>query len=217
MFDLIIHNGRVVDYKNHLDQVTDIAVKDGRIASIGTALGKAKSHLDAKNLLVIPGIVDSHMHASSWLGGPDSLKMLALAGVTTAIEMAGPVDSVKKFIKENGTGLNIGCLEQLRPGVNLSSNHPSSQEILRAVQIALKKGAGIRGYVIFSLLRKRNLFGGPRRLHEARIEYPRNGRNNQNSKREEFPSRTHKRLLPWCCTFCGRRDSQSRTIARRTS
>lgn len=54
MFDLIIHNGRVVDYKNHLDQVTDIAVKDGRIASIGTALGKAKSHLDAKNLLVIP-------------------------------------------------------------------------------------------------------------------------------------------------------------------
>ena len=60
MFDLIIHNGRVVDYKNHLDQVTDIAVKDGRIASIGTALGKAKSHLDAKNLLVIPGIVDSH-------------------------------------------------------------------------------------------------------------------------------------------------------------
>lgn len=43
MFDLIIHNGRVVDYKNHLDQVTDIAVKDGRIASIGTALGKAKS------------------------------------------------------------------------------------------------------------------------------------------------------------------------------
>ena len=97
MFDLIIHNGRVVDYKNHLDQVTDIAVKDGRIASIGTALGKAKSHLDAKNLLVIPGIVDSHMHASSWLGGPDSLKMLALAGVTTAIEMAGPVDSVKKF------------------------------------------------------------------------------------------------------------------------
>ena len=141
MFDLIIHNGRVVDYKNHLDQVTDIAVKDGRIASIGTALGKAKSHLDAKNLLVIPGIVDSHMHASSWLGGPDSLKMLALAGVTTAIEMAGPVDSVKKFIKENGTGLNIGCLEQLRPAVNLSSNHPSSQEILRAVQIALKKGA----------------------------------------------------------------------------
>ena len=71
MFDLIIHNGRVVDYKNHLDQVTDIAVKDGRIASIGTALGKAKSHLDAKNLLVIPGIVDSHMHASSWLGGPN--------------------------------------------------------------------------------------------------------------------------------------------------
>ena len=59
MFDLIIHNGRVVDYKNHLDQVTDIAVKDGRIASIGTALGKAKSHLDAKNLLVVPGIVES--------------------------------------------------------------------------------------------------------------------------------------------------------------
>lgn len=31
MFDLIIHNGRVVDYKNHLDQVTDIAVSQDTV------------------------------------------------------------------------------------------------------------------------------------------------------------------------------------------
>lgn len=141
MFDLIIHNGRLVDYKNHIDQVADLGVRNGRIAAVGSSLGEAQKHLDAQNLLVVPGIIDSHMHASTWLGGPNSMRMLAMAGVTTAIEMAGPVDSVKKFIKQYGTGLNIGCLEQLRAGFNLSSNHPSSQEILGAVQTALKKGA----------------------------------------------------------------------------
>ena len=141
MLDLIIRNGRVVDYKNHLNTVTDISIKDGKITNVGRTNESATQEINASGLLVVPGIIDSHMHASSWLAGPLSFRMLAAAGVTTAMEMAGPLECVKKYMRENGTGLNIACLEYLRAGENLPSNNPSVQDIERVALDALKRGA----------------------------------------------------------------------------
>ncbi len=141
MFDLIIRNGRVVDYKNHINTVTDIAIKDGKIVHVGPAKEKAREEIDAAGLLVVPGIVDSHMHASSWLAGPLSFRMLAAAGVTTAMEMAGPLECVKRYMRENGTGLNVACLEYLRAGENLPNNDPSLCDIRRVATNALSRGA----------------------------------------------------------------------------
>lgn len=142
MVDLKIVNGRIIDWKNNIDTVGDIAIQDGHIVAIGNTDGLvAKQTINAENLIVVPGIIDSHMHASSWLGGPMSYKMLAKAGVTTAMEMAGPIDSVKSFIKENGSGISIACLEQLRPYKNISSDSPQNHEIENAAQKALSNGA----------------------------------------------------------------------------
>lgn len=142
MLDLKIINGRVIDWKNDLDVICDIGIKDGKIVEIGnTDCFAAKQTIDAENCIVVPGIIDSHMHASFWLGGPMSYKMLAKAGVTTAMEMAGPIDSVKSFIKENGSGISIACLEQLRPHKNISSDSPKNNEIETAVKRALEDGA----------------------------------------------------------------------------
>ena len=141
MYDLIIKNGRVVDWFNRIDSITDIAVENGRIARIGSCCESAKHTLDASGLLVVPGIIDSHMHASSWLGGPMSYRMLALAGVTTALEMAGPLESVKSYLREHGSGITVGCLEQVRSGMNLHSNAPKTDEIDRVTDDALDRGA----------------------------------------------------------------------------
>ncbi len=141
MFDLIIRNGRVVDYKNHINTVTDISIKNGKIIHVGKAKESAAQEIDATGLLVVPGIIDSHMHASSWLAGPLSFRMLAAAGVTTAMEMAGPLECVKKYMRENGTGLNIVCLEYLRAGENLPNNDPSIKDVERVALDALKRGA----------------------------------------------------------------------------
>ena len=161
MFDLIIRNGRVVDYKNHINTVTDISIQDGKIVHVGPAKEKAAQEIDATGLLVVPGIVDSHMHASSWLAGPLSFRMLAAAGVTTAMEMAGPLECVKKYMRENGTGLNIACLEYLRAGENLPNNNPSTQEISRVATDALNRGAfGIKllgGHYPITLKAEENL------------------------------------------------------------
>ena len=101
------------------------------------------------------------MHASSWLAGPLSFRMLAAAGVTTAMEMAGPLECVKKYMRENGTGLNIACLEYLRAGENLPNNNPSTQEISRVATDALNRGAfGIKllgGHYPITLKAEENL------------------------------------------------------------
>ncbi|HBN73192.1 MAG TPA: amidohydrolase, partial [Sutterella sp.] len=99
MFDLCIRNGRVIDWKNRLDTVADLGICNGKIEALGTSLSAAKRDFDASGQWVVPGIIDSHMHASSWLGGQMSFRMLALAGVTTALDMAGPVESVKEFLR----------------------------------------------------------------------------------------------------------------------
>lgn len=59
----LIKNGRVIDPANKLDKVTDILVKDGKIAEIKTGIKAAGAKvIDAKGKLVTPGLVDIHVH-----------------------------------------------------------------------------------------------------------------------------------------------------------
>ena len=141
MQDLIIENGHVVDWFSNTDTMADISVKDGVITAIGKATESAKRRIDAAGLLVIPGIIDSHMHASSWLAGRKSYKMLALAGVTTALEMAGPLEDVKEGLREDGSGITVGCLEMIRPGWNVQSASPKAEELSEVIFNALDRGA----------------------------------------------------------------------------
>ena len=41
--------------------------------------------------------------------------MLAQAGVTSALDMSGPVDSVLDIAKDYGVGINLACIEYVRP------------------------------------------------------------------------------------------------------
>ncbi len=60
-YDLLIKGGTVVNHDGHGER--DIAIRAGRIAAIGD-LGSAKSAeiLDAKNLHVLPGVIDTQVH-----------------------------------------------------------------------------------------------------------------------------------------------------------
>lgn len=61
---LLVRGGRVVDPSQHLDQVTDLLVVDGRIAGLGLGLlaPEGTPILDAHGLVVAPGLVDVHVH-----------------------------------------------------------------------------------------------------------------------------------------------------------
>lgn len=61
---LLITHGRVIDPSSSLDQVTDVLIVDGRIATVGKGLGKPDGAevVDAKGLVVAPGLIDLHVH-----------------------------------------------------------------------------------------------------------------------------------------------------------
>jgi dihydropyrimidinase len=59
-FDLIIAGGTVVTASDRT--ACDIAIKDGRVARLGTDLGGAARVIDASGKLVLPGGIDSHCH-----------------------------------------------------------------------------------------------------------------------------------------------------------
>ncbi|MBK93760.1 MAG: dihydroorotase, partial [Rickettsiales bacterium] len=62
MYDLILKNGNVyIDNKNI--QKVDIGIKSGIISSIGSLNNKeAREIINLKNLLVLPGCIDSQVH-----------------------------------------------------------------------------------------------------------------------------------------------------------
>jgi N-acyl-D-aspartate/D-glutamate deacylase/nitrite reductase/ring-hydroxylating ferredoxin subunit len=62
-FDVIIRGGTIVDGTRTPRYVSDIAIKDGKIAQIGGLKGKtAARELDASGRIVAPGFVDLHTH-----------------------------------------------------------------------------------------------------------------------------------------------------------
>lgn len=141
MLDWKITHAHLVDYKNNLDFVGEIGFAGDKIAEIGPTISPAAKTLDANGALVIPGVIDAHMHASAWAGGPGSYRMMAAAGVTSALEMAGPVESVKKFVQGQGCGLTIGCLEMICTGYNVPTDDPSRGDIAALMDKALSDGA----------------------------------------------------------------------------
>ena len=89
-YDLLIKNGYVVDYASAREGYFDVAVQNGMIAAVESSIGgSAVQELDASGKLVLPGLVDSHVHASAWLGGSYAHTMLVKAGVTSALDMSG--------------------------------------------------------------------------------------------------------------------------------
>ena len=79
-----IHNGRLIDPKNGIDQALDLFIAEGRVAAIGQAPDGfvADRVVDASGCIVCPGLID----LAARLKGIDSELVAAVsAGVTTLI------------------------------------------------------------------------------------------------------------------------------------
>lgn len=142
-FDVLLKNGWAVDPTTGLDELTDVGVTDGRVAQVAPDLDPARAAevFDVTGAHVVPGIIDLHMHVSEWLGGRWGHKMMARVGVTTALDMSGPVASVMRMLRDHGTGLNIACIEAVRPGLTVRDSNPDRTELDGLLRTALRGGA----------------------------------------------------------------------------
>lgn len=142
-YDLIIRDCTVVDPVNGRNEVASVAIKEGKIAAIGNDLsGKGVRQVIAlPGMILTPGMIDTHVHCSDWLGGALAFGMMARAGVTTAVDFAGPVSSVIDLMSKNGSGINVAVLEAIHPGVSVQNNNPTYEESASLLEKSIRAGA----------------------------------------------------------------------------
>ena len=63
-YDLLLKGGHVVDGKNKINAVRDVAIRDGKIAAVEANIDPAKAHkvVSVAGFYVTPGLVDIHVH-----------------------------------------------------------------------------------------------------------------------------------------------------------
>ncbi len=69
-YDLLIKNGHVIDAKNNIDELRDVAIAAGKIAAVEKNIDPALATkvVDARGLYVTPGLVDIHVHVYAGTG-----------------------------------------------------------------------------------------------------------------------------------------------------
>ena len=149
-FDLLFTNGTVVTAEGRLGPEAAVAVRDGEIAAVGRAdaLGPADHEVDLGGDLLVPGVVDCHVHTRSpgqeykedWetvtraaaAGGVTSL--LAMPNTDPIIDRPERVETVFELADENAL-------------VDFGSYAVVTSENLD--EIAGLDAAGVAGYKVF--------------------------------------------------------------------
>ena len=99
-YDLLIKGGHVIDGKNGVNAVRDVAIRDGKIAAVEGEIPAARAHktVDASGLYVTPGLVDIHVHVYTGTGARNSYAgdnsvypdgFTFRSGVTTVVDAGG--------------------------------------------------------------------------------------------------------------------------------
>ena len=138
--DILLKGGHVIDPKNNINTLMDVAITDGKISQVAANIdvNNAELLVDVSGLYVIPGLLDIHSHnffgteADAYLSNsftalpPDGFTFRT--GVTTVVDVGGAgwrnfrtfkeqtIDNSKtrvlSFLNIVGSGMKGGAIEQ---------------------------------------------------------------------------------------------------------
>ncbi len=129
-YDLLIKGGTVIDPSQGLNAVRDVALSGDKVAALGVGIAESKAAevLDAAGLIVVPGLLDLHVHsfwgASHYGVDPDVAHLSK--GVTTALDAgssgADTFGAFRKYVLER-------CNTRLLALLNISTMGMISNDI----------------------------------------------------------------------------------------
>ncbi len=69
-YDLLLKGGHVIDPRNKINEIRDVAIRDRKIAAVAPTIDATTAYksVDLKGLYVIPGLVDIHVHVFASTG-----------------------------------------------------------------------------------------------------------------------------------------------------
>jgi hypothetical protein len=142
IYDLVIRGGFLVDPASYREGRFDVAIENGKVVRVEPEISRhqARQVYDANGHLVLPGLIDTHVHLTP-TDRAVGFHMLAKAGVTTALDCAGPVEAVLEGLTKKGSGINVAVLNRLTPGGTLSSEDAPPDEVAAYVSKSLTDGA----------------------------------------------------------------------------
>jgi hypothetical protein len=148
-YDIVLKGSRLVDPANGVDDLRDLAIKDGKIAAVEENIDpdKAKSLIDLRGKIIVPGIIDPHAHFINPELGPRAYRMMVRAGVVTGVDMGGgpqegQMKDVYSSLDANGAGMNLAVLANIRAYLpSLMEQNPSRSELQKSAKVAVESGA----------------------------------------------------------------------------
>ena len=100
-YDVLLRGGHVIDARNNLSAVRDVAIAGGKVAAVAAKIDPAEAFkvIDVSGLYVTPGLVDIHAHVYTgtgerghYAGGDNSVPpdgFTYRVGVTTVVDVGG--------------------------------------------------------------------------------------------------------------------------------
>ena len=156
-YDLIIHNGTVVDGSGLPRFRADVGIIDGKIASIGRIRGaRATQAIDAEGHVVAPGFIDGHTHMDAQVSWDPLGTCSCWHGITSVImgncgfSLAPCKESEKDMVMRNLERAEDIAPEAMNAGINWTWE--TFPEYLDSVE-RLPKGINYGAYMGHSALR----------------------------------------------------------------
>ncbi len=144
--DLLLRGGRVFDAASGTDGLLDVSIAGGRIARVAPGIdpGASRRVYDARNCIVVPGLVDLHTHVY-WGGtalGVDAEAIAPRSGTTTFVDAgsagAGNMAGFKRHVIDPATPrilafLNIGYAGIFGVGPGMTTGELSDPALVSAL------------------------------------------------------------------------------------
>jgi len=142
-YDLILRGGRLVDPVNTIDGPRDVGIEGGRVTAVAASLPDAEVArvIDLAGRIVMPGIIDTHVHVGGFGGRTRALghRMTAETGVTTCLDMGSTMDAIVGGMQQSGAGMNVAAL--LTSVAAFEDPDPPEAEIAARLEEELGEGA----------------------------------------------------------------------------